>query len=160
MNYKTESNALNVNDSAKKVHLIKFTKEDAKFIQENFPTYYRDNSIENIERVIAETKPDALWFCITYNGKKVGIISLGKKEEGKLSWGVMIKEGYRGKGIAQEAFDLIKNKAKAQGYTTIISSCSTDNFASTRLHEKCGFNLIKTEVNQAGNEMHRWEIEI
>ena len=144
----------------KNVDLIRFKKEDAAFIQENFPTYYRDNSIENIERMIVETKPDALWFCITYGGEKVGIISLGEKQDNKLSWGVMIKEEYRGKGIAQKAFDLIKNKAKTQGYSTIISSCSTDNIASTRLHEKCGFNLIKTEVNQAGNEMYRWEMQI
>ena len=144
----------------KKIDLVRFEKEDAKFIQKNFPTYYRDNSIENIKKIIVETKPDALWFCITYGGEKVGIISLGEKQDGKLSWGVMIKEEFRGQGIAQEAFDLIKKKAKDQGYLTIISSCSTDNVASTRLHEKCGFNLIKTEVNQAGNEMHRWEIEI
>lgn len=143
-----------------KVGLAKFVKEDAKFIKENFPNYFRDNSIENIERIIVETKPDALWFCITYDGEKVGIISLGEKQDKKLSWGIMIKEEYRGKGIAQTAFELIKTKAKERGYSTIISSCSTDNIASTRLHEKCGFDLIKTEINQAGNEMHRWEREI
>ena len=97
-----------------KVELIKFQKEDSLFIQKNFPNYFRDNSTENIERIIGSWQ-DALCFCVTYNGAKVGIISLGEKEGRKLSWGVMIKEEYRGRGIAWSAFNLIEKKAKEKG---------------------------------------------
>ena len=142
-----------------KIELIKFTNEDACFIRENFPNYFRDNSIEHIEKIIEGWK-EKLCFCILYENKKVGIMSLGEKDEGKLVWGVMIKEEYRNKGIAQNAFFLIKEKAKEKGYSTIISSCSKKNIASIRLHEKVGFVLKKTEINKIGNEMCRWEMKI
>ena len=142
------------------ISLEKFTKEDAKFIHENFPTYYRDNSIVNIEKMILNAKPNALFFCIKYYSEKVGIISLSEKQDKKLSWGIMVKKDYQGKGIATKAFNLIKNLAKEQGYSIIISSCSVNNLASIKLHEKCGFKLLETEINQAGNEMNRWEQEI
>ena len=143
----------------KNVELVKFEKEDAMFIQTNFPTWFFDNSIQNIESKIESWK-DSLCFCIKYDNKKVGIITLGQREEKSLVWGVAVKEDYRGKGIAQKAFSLIKEKAKQKGFDRIISSCSSDNAASKRLHEQVGFTLVKTEVNQAGNKMHRWEMLI
>ena len=71
-----------------------------------------------------------------------------------------MKEEFRGKGIASKAFELIKNKAKEKGYSLIISSCVAQNKASENLHKKVGFNLVKTETNQSGFEMHRWEMQI
>lgn len=142
-----------------KIDLIKFEKEDAEFIKENFPSYFKDNSIENIEKII-ESWQSTLSFCITFNDKKVGIITLGEKQDKKLSLGMMIKDEFQGKGIAQFAFELIKSKARELGYSTIISSCSIDNIASIRLHQKCGFKLIKAEINTSGKEMYRWGMEI
>lgn len=143
------------------IKLVKFKKDDALFIKENFPTYYMDNSIENIQRIIIDrSKPDDLFYCITFEGFKVGIISLKENKEKKLSWGIMIKNDFREKGIATTAFDLIKAMAKEQGYSTIISSCLKSNIASKKLHEKVGFKLIKEEQNSAGKEMLRWEMSI
>ena len=131
------------------VKLIKLEKSDAEFVRQNFPGYFRDDSVENIERIIESWKK-SLCFCITYMNEKVGIITLGEKQEKKLSWGVMIKEEYRGKGIAKTAFEIIEKLAKEKGYSTIISSCAKENLASKRLHEKVGFVLIKEETNAAG----------
>ena len=108
----------------------------------------------------SDESKNSLLFGITYDDEKVGFIILSKKQDNKLCWGEAIKEGYQGKGIATKAFELAKQKAKEEGYTLIISSCSSGNVASKKLHEKCGFKLIQTEINQAGNEMHRWEIQI
>ena len=142
-----------------KVALFKLEKEDAKFIQENFSFAFRDNSIEFIEDWIVKTA-SSLLFGISYDDEKVGFISLAKKEEGVLNWGIAVKTGYERKGIAFRAFELAKQEARNIGYKKIVSSCSRDNIASKKLHEKCGFGLIKTEINQAGKEMHRWELEI
>lgn len=141
------------------IRLEKFKKEDAIFIQTHFPNYFRDNSIENIEKVIDGWK-NTLAFCIVCDDEIAGIITLGEKSDKQLSWGVMIREEFRGKGVASRAFELIKEKAKEGGYSQIISSCRSDNVASKRLHEKVGFRLEKTELNQAGREMYRWEMEI
>ena len=141
------------------VSLKKFEKEDAVFIRDNFPTYFKDNSIENIESVIEGWKT-SLGFCIMYDNQKVGIISLGEKQDKVLSWGTAILEEYRGKGIGTKAFELILVEAKKQGYTKIISSCAKSNIVSRNLHRKVGFTLIKEEINPAGNEMCRWERNI
>lgn len=142
-----------------KVNLEKFKKEDAKFIRDNFPTYFLDNSISNIENVIEEWS-NSLGFCIKFENKKVGIISLTEKENRTLSWGTAIIKEYQRKGIATKAFKLAVRKAKRKGYTKILSSCAKDNIASQNLHKKVGFTLIKEEVNSSGNEMCRWEMVI
>lgn len=142
-----------------KVRLVKFKKEDATFLLENFSYGFLDKSIENFENLIEKWKT-SLGFCIIYNDEKVGFISLGEKQDKKLSWGIAIKEEYRGKGIAGEAFNLIVQEAKKRGYSTIISSCAKSNTASKKLHKKVGFDLIKEETNLAGNEMCRWEMNI
>lgn len=141
------------------VSLRKFEKEDAVFIRLNFPTYFKDNSIENIESIIDEWK-HTLGFCIMYDNQKVGIIALGEKQDRALSWGTGILEEYRGKGIGTKAFELIVKEAQKQGYSKIISSCAKSNIASRNLHKKVGFTLIKEEINPAGNEMCRWERNI
>jgi len=141
------------------VSLKKFEKKDAVFIRDNFPTYFKDNSIENIESSIDKWK-HTLGFCIMYDNQKVGIIALGEKQEGVLCWGTAILEEFRGKGIATKAFELILVEAKKQGYSKIISSCAKSNIASRKLHQKVGFRLIKEEINPAGNEMCRWERNI
>ncbi len=50
-----------------KVKLEKFNKDDAKFIRDNFPTYFMDNSIDNIERVIESWNQK---FGFLYNIRK------------------------------------------------------------------------------------------
>ncbi|MBQ8909274.1 MAG: GNAT family N-acetyltransferase [Clostridia bacterium] len=141
------------------VDIIKFKKEDATFIREHFSSYFSDDSIESIEKRI-DYWQNTLGFCITYNGEKVGMISLSDKQDGRLCWGVMIIEKYRRKGIARKAFELIRGRAKERGYSIIASSCAAGNVASVHLHEKVGFKRVKKEINSVGNEMYRWEMEI
>lgn len=142
-----------------KIRLSKFEKDDAEFIQDNFSFAFRDCSITNLESIIEGWK-NTLGFCIVYNNEKVGFIILSQKQEGKLGFGIAVRQEYRGLGIATKAFSLAKEKAKEKGYSVITSSCSADNYASKGLHEKLGFKIIKTETNSAGNEMYRWEMVI
>ena len=141
------------------VSLIKLNREDVKFIKDHFSTFFKDNSIENIERIIDSWK-QSLGFGVVCDNQKVGIIALSEKADQSLSWGVAILEDYQGKGIATKAFELVVNEAKQKGYSKIISSCAENNIASKNLHKKVGFSLIKEEINQAGNKMCRWEISI
>ena len=142
-----------------KIELIKFSEKDASFILKNFPTYFSNNNIENVKSILKKWE-NSLAFCILYNGQKVGIITLGEKQDRSLSWGVMVKEAFRRKGIAQNAFKLIKQKAIEKGFSTIISSCDLKNEASKNLHEKVGFRLVKIEENKNGKLMCRWEMKI
>ena len=141
------------------IQLVKFEKEDSHFIKQYFPSWLKDNSIENIERMIEKWK-ESLCFCILYGKEKAGIITLGGKDEEELRFGILIREEFRKKGIANRAFEIIKQKAKDQGISSIVSSCQSCNLASEKLHRKVGFELVNKEINQSGNEMYRWQMKI
>lgn len=138
------------------VTLTKFKIENAEFVQHNFPYYFKDSSIENIEQAIKNWE-NTLAFCINYNNKPIGIISLSERSSTELSFGIAIIEEFRGQGLAEIAFEKISHLAKENGFQKIISSCSSQNRASKRMHEKLNFKLIKEEINPAGNKMCRWE---
>ena len=142
-----------------KIELVKFTKEDVEFVSQYFSDWFGNVSLDRITSVVEKWK-DSLGFCILCDGEKVGIISLSEKQDKTLSFGVMIKEDYRGKGIAKQAFELIRLMAAKAGYSMVVSSCAKANESSRRLHEKIGFKLTAIETNSAGQEMCRWQMEI
>ena len=143
----------------KNVSLIKFEKSDAKFVQENFLTYFKNFTTKNVENKIEKWRA-GLGFCIVYDGQKVGLISLGEKQDRSLNFGIMILPDFRKKGIATAAFDLAKSIAKSKGYLTITSSCAKENLASENLHKKLGFDLEKEEKSPNGTDMLRWKMKI
>lgn len=142
-----------------KISLSKFDKGDVKFVLNNFAMFFKNPTAEQVEKRI-EAWRDGFGFCINCDGQKVGLITLSEKQSKTLSFGIMILNQFRGKGIAKQAFDLAAAEAKSKGYTTIISSCAKTNQASIRMHQKIGFDLIKQEINAAGNEVCRWQKSI
>ena len=101
--------------------------------------------------------------CIVLDDKPIGLISLHEKninEKGKLNLDIFIQPSFQGKGIAKMAFDKIIKIAKDKGFKLITSSCAKSNIASERLHKKLGFILLKEELNNSGNLMCRWEMNI
>lgn len=141
------------------VELIKLSKKDAKFLQENFSFAFKNNSIEDIEKTIKNWE-SSLGFGIAYKQEIVGFIILSEKADGTLCLGEAVREEFKCKGIASKAFELAKEQAKNKGISVIVSSCSAENTASINLHKKLGFNLMETNINKAGNKMHRWEMKI
>ncbi len=142
-----------------KVSLSKFQVEDAGFVKNNFASFFKNPTLDEVEKRI-ELWQDNLGFCINFGNNRVGLITLSEKQDKKLSFGIEILKEFRGKGIATHAFNLAAAEAKKRGYSTIISSCGKTNIASKNLHKKLGFALIKTEINAAGKEMCRWEKKI
>lgn len=77
-----------------------------------------------------------LGFCIVYDSQKVGLISLGKKQDKTLNFGIMILPNFRKKGIATSVFDLAKNVSKSKGYLIITSSCAKRKSRKRKLAQK------------------------
>lgn len=149
---------INCEENMENVQLTKFEPNDAAFIKDNLPLYFKDNSISNIIDIIKRWSQE-LGYCILYNNEKVGIISLSKKGD-NYSLGTAIIDKYQNNGIASKAFQLICAEAKKQGITKIISSCKKSNIPSINFHKKVGFQLTIEETNAAGYQMLRWEINI
>ncbi len=68
---------------------------------------------------------------------------------------VYVHRGARNRGVGERLLgDLIK-AAKESGFHSIIARIVGENAGSIRLHEKCGFTLVGTEI-EVGRKHGRW----
>lgn len=149
-----------------KIWLRKFNEKDLDFILSKFSYFFITQTKEFVSSILNSwingKSEGHLQFarCIMCDLQPIGIISLGEKEKGIVSFGMAILEAYRGNGYGTVAFNLATSELKGLGVKKIKSSCSYDNNASKMLHKKLGFTLIKSETNLAGNKMNRYELEL
>lgn len=101
-----------------------------------------------------------LGFCIEKEGVPIGIIMLSENIKGIPTFGIAIDIDYRGRGYGKQASMLVFEELKQRGYKLLKSSCRQNNIASKKLHEKLGFQLIKSELSPNGTPMYRWEKRI
>ena len=148
----------------KNVWLRKFNEKDLDFLLS--VNYFKSPTKEFVMPVLNDwikgENEDHLRFarCIMLDNKPIGVISLGEKEKGVVGFGISILEEYRKNGYGTIAFNLAKEELRDLGIKKIKSSCAYSNIASKALHKKLGFILNKTEINQAGNKMNRYELDL
>ena len=68
---------------------------------------------------------------------------------------VYIHPDYRGQGLGKKLLLLIIEKAKEQGYHTLIGAIDAENAASMALHQQLGFIHAGT-IQHAGFKFGRW----
>ena len=99
-------------------------------------------------------------FGLLNDNVLVGTFSLNQREkdipENVVYFGIEIDGENRGKGYATKAVSMACDIAKAKGYSKIFSQTRTDNTASVKLHEKCGFEIIEKTINSKGNEVYNY----
>lgn len=153
-----------MSEGNKNVWLRKFTKQDLDFLLS--VNYFKSQTKKFVMPVLNEwikgESEGHLRFarCIMLDNKPIGVISLGEKEKGVVGFGISILEEYRKNGYGTIAFNLAKEELRDLGIKKIKSSCAYSNIASKALHKKLGFILNKTEINQAGNKMNRYELDL
>ena len=83
----------------------------------------------------------ALWLIVRKDGAHIGNLSFkGVPENGVVELGYGISEEYRNLGYATEAVETILAWAFDQpGVNNVAAETETDNAASRRVLEKCGF---------------------
>ena len=100
------------------------------------------------------------FFVVESGGNCVGFMSLYAHSETMISCGPEIKRHSRKKGYGYLGERLILDYAKSIGYTEAIAQVRVENTASRALHEKLGFTLQKTYVNQKGREVCEYRKEL
>lgn len=96
----------------------------------------------------------------TYDGSVIGYCSLSKfqsncgySQTAELS--IYVHKANRRKGVATELMKDILQRAKRSELHVIISSISSDNAPSIRLHEKFGFEKV-AHLRQVGCKFGKW----
>jgi phosphinothricin acetyltransferase len=68
---------------------------------------------------------------------------------------VYVHRSARGRGVGERLLRELINVAQESGYHALIARIVGENDGSIRLHEKCGFFLVGTEV-EIGRKHGRW----
>jgi phosphinothricin acetyltransferase len=68
---------------------------------------------------------------------------------------VYVHRGARGRGVGELLLNDLIAAAQQSGFHSIIARIVGDNASSIRLHEKCGFTLVGTEI-EVGRKHGRW----
>lgn len=68
---------------------------------------------------------------------------------------VYVHRGARGRGVGEFLLRTLMNQAAEQGFHSLIARIVGENSGSIRLHEKCGFTLVGTEI-EVGRKHGRW----
>ena len=136
------------------VTLRHFEREDVESIRKHL---YPDMEIDQIRDMISAWNSGVYegryfeMFAVLSDGRLVGCVSLYEQSPHMVSAGAEIVAGERGKGYAPKALALLEEQAAEKGYHLIMDQVRTDNAASIRLHEKCGFESDKTVYRNRRN---------
>jgi phosphinothricin acetyltransferase len=68
---------------------------------------------------------------------------------------VYVHRGARGLGVGERILNDLIASAKESGFHSVIARIVGENTGSIRLHEKCGFTLVGTEV-EVGRKHGHW----
>ncbi|MBW4077443.1 MAG: N-acetyltransferase [Acidobacteria bacterium] len=68
---------------------------------------------------------------------------------------VYVHRGARGRGVGETLLRELINTAGESGFHSLIARIVGENDGSIRLHEKCGFKLVGTEI-EVGRKHGRW----
>jgi L-amino acid N-acyltransferase len=68
---------------------------------------------------------------------------------------VYVHRGARGRGVGERLLNDLLATAKNSGFHSVIARIVGENASSIRLHEKCGYTLVGTEV-EVGRKHGRW----
>lgn len=91
-------------------------------------------------------KDDIYQRIVTIDDKNAGYIKI---INGEIS--IMIKKGYRGKGIGSEFIKLVLDEVDKFKTNKIIAKIKVNNIASIKLFKKSGFQQIETIYDQNNN---------
>ena len=87
----------------------------------------------------------------------VGYLNVYGHKDNSVSVAPEIIEKYKNKGIAYTVLSKIYYELKEKGVSKIIADIDCQNIPSVKLHEKLGFQLVRSYVNKNGREMNYYE---
>ncbi|GAA4071411.1 GNAT family N-acetyltransferase [Amphibacillus indicireducens] len=94
------------------------------------------------------------YFVCDEVDEKVGFVGYYPRENDLYLSKFYLKKNHRGKGIAKEMFEFIKNQAKQLDYSTIVLNVNKNNAVAIRAYEKLGMIKIDQEKIDIGNSYY------
>lgn len=68
---------------------------------------------------------------------------------------VYVAEGVRGNGVGRHLLDAVVTSARLHGFHSVVGRIATEQDASIRLHESCGFHMVGVE-REVGRKFGRF----
>ncbi len=135
------------------IKLIELTNSNFDFVKEVYDFYIQHTtstfhteriSIEELKTVICVSHPKYKSYIIEYEGKKCGYcyISQYKKRQAydrTAEITIYLKQEFSGKGIGIKTLNMLEEIAKNNGICVLIGTITSENNASIKLFEKCGY---------------------
>ena len=145
-------------------------KNDLKFISEVYNFFILNStSTYHVKPLFEKDMSDYFMlnsdlvdgFIIVLNENKIGFCLLkpyNKKKEGynfTYEITIYIKKNYQSKGIGKQAVMYLENLAKKRKIHIIIAGICTENDASIKLFERCGYQKCGF-FKEVGYKFNRW----
>lgn len=158
---------MSIRIETKRLVLRQFEQNDAERLHELCSQPYILKWMPDWERSIEQRKEWLDWVIKQYNiatketarimlavtlketGTLLGMVGIGNKEEvdNEIEIAYFVSEEYSGKGYITEAAKVMLQWAfETLGMEYIIAIVETDNYASLRVVEKCGFEKLGTRM--------------
>lgn len=115
-----------------------------------------DYMVEKFQSVSAMTNQienqNYHYFFLNLDGVNIGYTGVQPDKDNKLFLSKLyIQKEYRGKGYAREAFDFLEGMCKGMGLQSIWLTVNRFNENSIKVYEKRGFQTVRTQVTDIGN---------
>jgi len=128
-------------------------------VVKSLPADWKDiNSVEKAEAWLQQRLDESTVLIIStkHDDTIIGLVLISKnqgvKGDRSLNIGYLLAENYWGQGYASELLQaLVKHFQSKPNITGIFAGVESDNRASIRVLEKCGFKLSTSEKAPAGN---------
>lgn len=87
-------------------------------------------------RIVAELNVKVIGFAV------LSPVSKREVYKGVAEVSVYVSEKYRGKNIGKLLLNTLIEESERDGFWTLQANIFSENLASIRLHEKCGFRMV------------------
>jgi phosphinothricin acetyltransferase len=87
-------------------------------------------------RIVAEINHEVVGFAV------LSLVSKRKGYKGVAEVSVYVSKKFRGKNIGELLLNALIKQSESKGFWTLQANIFSENLASIRLHEKCGFRIV------------------
>lgn len=122
---------------------------------------YNARTIEFVENWFKQKKMDHMPVLVhEVNGNTVaygsyGIFRAWEAYKFSVEHSIYVQKDFQGKGIGKELLMALIEKAKADGYHTMIAGIDASNESSCAFHQKLGFTAVG-KFKEVGYKFDRW----
>lgn len=101
-------------------------------------------------------------YVIEDDGEVAGWCAISPTSSKKAYYGLVevsiyIDRNHRGKGLGEKLLKYLCSESEKKGYWTLYSCIFSENEASIKLHEKCGFRMIGYREKSSKDRFGVWQ---